>query len=126
MNKKGFAAVGIIVLIIVIAGGIWYYEAYQAAAPTQNVPTATSTPPISETEAITIVQNLPDVKQWMASFTGPNGSSPTTGGYPAFSLAGETTSTYTIQVFENMPDHISTFGWYDVNKITGAATTSPL
>ncbi|MNJ01102.1 hypothetical protein D3C85_1734260 [compost metagenome] len=29
---------------------------------------------------------------------------------------------YTVQVFEDMQDHIATYGWYYVNKTTGKVT----
>ena len=77
---------------------------------------------ISETSALSDVQNLPDVKRWLALFTGTGGTNPKTGGTPVIALDSQTTSTYVIHVFENMSDHIATFNWYDVDKQTGAIT----
>ncbi|WP_167433895.1 stalk domain-containing protein [Paenibacillus silvae] len=33
---------------------------------------------------------------------------------------GESDGRYVIRVFENLPDHIATYGWYHVDKNTGA------
>ncbi|MES2213575.1 MAG: hypothetical protein V4473_01910 [Patescibacteria group bacterium] len=73
-------------------------------------------------DAIGYVMRMPEVKQWMKLFNGSNGTNPSTGGRPAFMLDSETNDMYVVRVYENMPDHASTFGFYDVNKVNGRVT----
>jgi hypothetical protein len=77
---------------------------------------------LSSADVIAIVSNLASVKQWEAVFTGPNETSPTTGGTPVIGIDSETTSTYEVQAYEDMPDHDVTFGWYNIDKTSGVCT----
>lgn len=128
--------VGIIVLAALVAGGVWYYVTTQTQPSSQNLlsvaptpissnvsSTAFATPVNSTSEAIALVNNLPDVKQWMAQFTGPNETSPKTGGVPVIEIDSETTSTYVVHAYESMSDHDATFNWYTVDKMTGTVTS---
>jgi hypothetical protein len=94
------------------------------ATPTSPVasPSNATATILSENDALNIVANLPDVKQWLALFTGPNQTSPTTGGAPVIGIDSETTSTYIVHAYESMSDHDATFNWYTVNKQTGSTT----
>ncbi|MBU1164280.1 hypothetical protein KKA15_01815 [Patescibacteria group bacterium] len=68
-----------------------------------------------EEQAISLVKKIPEVIEWISLFSEPNGSSPKTGGFPAFRVDRVEGPVYSIQVFENMPTQTSTFNWYDVN-----------
>jgi hypothetical protein len=81
---------------------------------------------ITAEKALEIVSNLPEVKQWEKLFTNPDGTSPKTGGKPVVVYDSETNTTYVIHVYEDMPDHTATFGWYDVDKNTGIVTKENL
>jgi hypothetical protein len=131
MNRKDpvprimlFAIIG----IIVIAGGIYFILQQNRLAAVQNNPNASDTTAFTKTslsdtvsaaQALTIVGNVPEVKQWEKLFSGPHGTSLATGGTPVIALDAETSSTFTIHVYEDMPDHIATLGWYDVDKASG-------
>ncbi len=52
MNRKGFAPVIVLLIVaaVLVAGGIWYYEAHKAAVPYMSVlQTATTTPSVQAT-----------------------------------------------------------------------------
>ena len=72
--------------------------------------------------AISIIRDLPEVKKWINSFTEPDGTSPKTGGFPVTRVDRVEGSVYVIQVFERVPDimstHAATFNWYEVNLET--------
>ena len=74
---------------------------------------------ITSEEAVDIVQNREEVKEWLSLFTKFNRISPETGGRAVLSLDGLEDGFYIIHVFEDLPDHIATFGWYKVNSLTG-------
>lgn len=79
---------------------------------------------ISEEEAIKIVKNLPEVKNWLSFFTGPGSTGPTTGGKPMIVVDSKEDEGYKIHVYEELSDHTATFGWYSVNKKTGETKSS--
>ncbi len=72
-----------------------------------------------EEYAIDLVQELPEVQEWMKLFSEPNGTSPITGGTTGFAIDSGGSGLYTVHVYENLPERIVTFGWYEVNTITG-------
>lgn len=74
---------------------------------------------ISEEEAINLVKNLPEVKEWLSLFTGPGNTSPTTGGKPMIVVDNKSEQGYSIHVYEQLTDHAATFNWYSVNSKTG-------
>lgn len=74
---------------------------------------------ISEQEAINLVINLPEVKEWLALFMGSDNTSPTTGGKPVIELSDKSDEEYIIHVYEKLSDHTATFNWYVVNLKTG-------
>jgi hypothetical protein len=77
---------------------------------------------LSQEEAIAAVMQRPEVKTWMAAFSGPGGVSPITGGRPQFLVISETATEYEIKAFESMEDRDLTFDRYHVNKETGSVT----
>ncbi len=118
-------------LIITITGGALAYYlvqkeqdvAYSINTPYQyQIQNKNTSTKITSDKALEIVSNLPEVKKWEKSFTSPDGTSPTTGGTPVIDNDSETSTTYVIHVYENMPDHTATFNWYYVDKNTGAVT----
>ena len=133
MGKRAFSKIWIMVIIfILIAGGIlaWRYG-WRGKVPT--VPPVVSpmiqpisTQPISleekfisEEEAINLIKELHKVKEWLAFFTGPGGTSPTTDGKPIIEVDSKISEGYSIHVYEMLSDHTATFNWYDVNSKTG-------
>ncbi|MFA7302841.1 MAG: hypothetical protein WC030_03780 [Candidatus Paceibacterota bacterium] len=76
---------------------------------------------ISEADAIKAVRNLPEVSQWIALFNDAGGTSPKTGGKPVLAVDSTVDNSYFVHVYEDMPDHISTLGWYVVDMKTGEA-----
>ena len=89
----------------------------QTTTPSNESPTSTII--ISEKEAIKLVTNLPEVKNWLSLFSQPDGSSQKTGGKPFIDLDHQDDNTYFIHAYELTTDHLATFNWYDVNKKTG-------
>lgn len=68
---------------------------------------------ITQEQAASIVQNLPEVKNFIQNVKNSK-----------IALEGESKdkSAWMIHVYEDLPDHIATFGWYNVDKFTGKAT----
>jgi len=77
-----------------------------------------STPLSSAEDAVGKVMHVPAVQEWIRLF--PNGTSATTGGHPAFSVVSESSSTFTVWVYEDLPERAQTFAYYSVQKKTGA------
>lgn len=77
---------------------------------------------LTEQEAIELVRSTDEVKEWLLLFSGPNGTSPITGGKPAFNIDQVEENYYLVQVFENLPERTVTFNWYKVNSQTGEVT----
>ncbi|MEK7562084.1 MAG: hypothetical protein AAB509_00175 [Patescibacteria group bacterium] len=133
MDKQVFSKIWIIVIIfILIAGGIlaWWYGwigkvptvppvVSPILQPTSTQPTSLEEKFISEEKAINLIKELPKVKEWLALFTGPGGTGPTTGGKPIIEVDSKTAEGYTIHVYELLSDHTATFNWYSVNLKTG-------
>ena len=128
MGKRAFSKIWIMVIIfILIAGGIlaWRYGWIGKVPATPPVvsprlqPISPEEKFISEEEAINLIKELPKVKEWLALFTGPGGTGPTTGGKPMVEVDSKSAEGYTIHVYEILSDHTATFNWYDVNSKTG-------
>jgi len=108
MNKR-FLLVGAIVIFIVALSVIFILK--------DNSPKKVQK--ITDQEAIELVRNTEEVKEWLILFSGPEQTSPKTGGRPAFIVDRSEENYHIIQVLENMPDHVVTFNWYKVNSQTG-------
>jgi hypothetical protein len=66
-----------------------------------------------DSEAISLITNLPEVKAWLAQF--PDGISPKTGGKPQIIIEGRNGSVYTVHAFEELEDHTASFNFFAVN-----------
>lgn len=81
-----------------------------------------STQNISQEDAINLVKQQKEVKDWLTLFNGPGGTSPKTYGTAHFAFDHMDNNLYIIHAYEDMPDHTSSFNWYKVNKKTGEVT----
>src|ERR1700733_12333288 len=90
----GTAITILLAITIVACGAVWYgiqsaNKNYSTVSPTSpSAPSMETSAPaaISEDQALNIVANLPDVKNWIALFTGPNQTDPQTGGTPVLEV----------------------------------------
>ena len=89
----------------------------QTTSPSNENPISTKI--ISEKDAIKLVKNLPEVKNWLSLFSQPDGSNMKTGGKPFIDLDHQDDNTYFIHAYELTTNHLATFNWYDVDKKTG-------
>jgi hypothetical protein len=116
-----------VVLIIFAVGGIFAWQYFgtpgeEAEMPEEEVPTEVvpeKEVKVPEEEAVNLVENLPKVKEWLALFTGPGSTSPTTGGKPVIGFDHMEGDIYVIHVYESLPTHTATFNWYYVDFQTG-------
>ncbi len=110
--------------LILLAAGAYYL--YRISNSIQNSPSIVGggydQAMQAKEVAMRSVRDVPEVRQWLALFTGPNGTSPKTGGTAVVQIDSESSTTFTVHVYEEMSDHQSTFGWYKVDKKTGAVT----
>lgn len=104
MKKLSISVFGLICLGLIISG---------------NVAHAKSSKKMTESKAVELVKKSPGVKKWLDEFTNPNGTSPKTGGKPVFAPEVTESGEMRIHVYEDMEDHVSTFGWFLVNPKTG-------
>jgi hypothetical protein len=81
----------------------------------------TTTAPAKEDRAIALVLKRKEVQTWRKNFNGPEGTS-RLGGREAYSVEGHEGEIYIVHVFEDLPDHVATFNWYEVNIRTGKVT----
>jgi hypothetical protein len=102
--------------------GFYLGMKYQIAiTPTSNCPTA-SVNKLTQEEAINRVRQQKEVKDWLLLFTGLNQTNPTTKGRAVTAYDSTEGDSYIIHVFEDLPDHTATFGWYKVNSLSGIIT----
>lgn len=71
--------------------------------------------------ALVLVEEQPEIIAWKKEF-GQTGISPKTGGRPMLKVTQETDTIITIQAYEDLPERIVTFGWYDVDRLSGEVT----
>jgi hypothetical protein len=76
----------------------------------------------SFTDAVEAVKQRKDVRDWLATFGGPEETSLVTGGRPVFALDGIEAGKYVIHVFEETADRNVTFNRYRVDIKTGYVT----
>jgi hypothetical protein len=74
--------------------------------------------------AIAQVAQLPEVKQWMSRFTGPNKTSTATGGKPQIIIDQYRDEFIIIHAYESIPSdkRTATFNWYKYNRLTHNVT----
>lgn len=76
----------------------------------------------NEQRVVDLVKNLPDVKNWLAIFTGPGGTASKSGGKPMFRIEEQNGEIYTVRAYEDVPSpeaHTATFNVFEVNVKTG-------
>lgn len=73
---------------------------------------------ISEQNAINLVKNLPEVKNWVSLFNKPDGTS-SIGGKLTIEVDHQDSTTYVVHAYEIVNNHTVTHNWYDVDKKTG-------
>lgn len=119
--KKPFKTLPALAAIIIFLGIVGYLnfnkpqklpiKTTATASPVQETtanPTQISG--ISEKEAIEKVRQLPEVKNYFAKVPGA---------HVEVGSFDEESGTYLIQVFEVKDNHTATFGWWEVEKISG-------
>ena len=107
--KKILWGFGVIVVILVVFWIISFFVLQESA----------SVPMITSADAISRIENLQSIQEWLYLFSGPNHTSPITGGKPIIEIDSISDENYIIHVYEQTPDHTATFGWYYINKKTG-------
>jgi hypothetical protein len=75
-----------------------------------------------EQKAEQLIRSLETVKNWLAQFSNPDGSSPITGGKPIIALERNEYDLITFHLYENMNERNVTFDWYDVDMDTMKVT----
>ena len=124
--KKPFKTLLVLAAIIIFLGTVGYLNFYKpkqktitttaTASPSQEtVANPIQTSQTSEKGAIEKVRQLPEVKNYLAKV--PNA-------HVQVSSFDEESGTYSIQVFEVKDNHTATFGWWDVEKISGKVKKS--
>lgn len=71
---------------------------------------------ITMQKAIELVRNQKDVQNWLLLFTGPDH------GRPVLAFDHMDANKYVIHVYEDLPDHVATLNWFEVDSETGAVT----
>ncbi|MBU6450148.1 MAG: nucleotidyltransferase family protein [Cyanobacteria bacterium REEB67] len=93
----------------------------KTARSVKSAESATSVPS-KEDRAIDLVWVRPEVKVWCKNFNGVDGVSKI-GGHASVSAEPDSDhpggKIYLVHVFEDLPDHIATFGWYTVDLRSG-------
>ncbi len=123
---KSFTVLLTLAITIAILGTIGYLNFYKPgktptkATATENPAQGATTNPgkvsgISENEAVEKVRQLPEVKNFLATVTNT---------YVEVSSFDEESGTYLVQVFEIKDNHTATFGWWEVEKISGKVKKS--
>jgi hypothetical protein len=91
---------------------------------TSAAPGTSSAPATSEDEAIDRVMARSDVKEWQTLIDQAQASGKRT--KAMIQVEGQTDESYTVHVYESIEDpdfpHTATFGWFRVDKATGAVT----
>jgi len=92
------------ILIIVIAGGVFYSS--QRGGPPEKV--QITSPAITVDQAVMSVKNLPEVQDYLKRV--PNGK---------VEIDNEEEGQYNVHVYEVLNGHTATFNWYQVNMNDG-------
>lgn len=79
--------------------------------------------PITSEKAVRLVMARPEVRNWMALFSGPGQTSSKTGGKAVVGFDRIEAGYWVFHLYEQTADHQATFNWYRVNQITGEVTT---
>lgn len=125
MKKYTKILIAALVLIILIAGGFFawqYFGAPKEIGVTSNGKEKEATIIDKDIgKAVELVRGLPEVKEWLALFSGSEGTSPTTGGKPAVEFDHKEGDKYMVHAYEVVPTdgHTATFNWYTVDLVMG-------
>jgi hypothetical protein len=93
--------------------------AYGKAVPSHSRHASKAVKKESDSDrAMDLVWKVKEVKVWLNEF-GPKRFNPATSGHPAMGIEGHHGAVYIVNAFEDMPDHVVTFGRYEVNVNTG-------
>ncbi len=109
----------IVIAVVVVGGGAYYF--YKTFHHTDS---EKSIKGISDANAAYLVMQLPEVKRYYSLFTGPNNTSPKTGGRAVTTLDGTEGNAFIIWIYEDIPargkepGHAVTFERYKVDKDT--------
>jgi len=77
---------------------------------------------ISAVQAVELIKRRADVKKFLSLF--PQGKSTKLNGLAVVEAEpDEDGSSWTVHVFEQLPDHTATMGWFSVDRKTGAVNT---
>lgn len=122
MKQRGFTKIlmtgGVLVFIALIGG---YYLGtlgkntpvkYTIVDSQTSQPTPTTVLPktISQEEAVQIVENLPEVKDYKSRVKNSQ---------VEYDHLNEDENKWVIHVYEQLSDHTATFNWYEIDKNTG-------
>lgn len=124
--KKPFKTLPALAAIIIFLGIVGYLNFYKpqklpikttaTASPEQETTASpTQISGISEKEVVEKIRRLPEVKNYLASVPGA---------HVEVSSFDEEAGTYQVQVFEVKDNHTATFGWWEVEKISGKVKKS--
>ncbi|MDO8260803.1 MAG: hypothetical protein Q7T50_04910 [Candidatus Magasanikbacteria bacterium] len=119
--KKPFKTLPALAAIIIFLGIVGYLNFYKpqklpakttaTASPTQEtIANPSQISGISEKEAIEKIRQLPEVKNYLAKVPGA---------HVEVNSFEKETGAYLVQVFEVKDNHTATFGWWEVEKISG-------
>ncbi|MCL4366627.1 hypothetical protein M1563_00435 [Patescibacteria group bacterium] len=118
MKESGFAPIlllaGVVAVGVLFAGG-YYLDtqniiSLRSIVPAQLLPQATQSEQFSADQAARLIQNLPEVKNFLST---------TQNGKVVLDNTSRAENFWRFHVYEDFSDHQSTFGWYDVDKTTG-------
>lgn len=119
--KKSNIIIWVCVATVLVISGFAYLKV-EKSLNNDVKSVETSEQDVAEQKAISAVKNLPEVKEWLALFSQPDGTSPKTGGKPVIKLDSVDGDIYTIHVYEDTDTHTATFNWYNFdaksNKIS--------
>lgn len=110
--------------LLLVGAGVYVWAASSGISMRSDGRTSEQ---VTRDTVIQAVRDLPEVKQWLALFTGPDGTSPKTGGVAIIEIESESPDAYVVHASEVIYDDAYvgnrsvTFGWYRVDKKTGVA-----
>jgi hypothetical protein len=101
----------LIISFLLVIGGIIYFRFILSSNPGNQI--NSHSPVVSQENAAALVQALPEVKSFL--HTAQAGK---------IALQGESGDkrSWIIHVYEDLPDHLATFAWFQVDKTTGKIT----
>lgn len=116
--------VALIMFVSLPFAGFYLGMNYQRMLTSSFTPTTNSNHEnrLTIEEATKLVTAKKEVKEWLLLFTGPGKTNPMTDGRAVIAFDRSEGNIYFIHVFEDLPDHTATLGWYKVNSLTKEVT----